>query len=303
MLRAIAGFEPLIEGEIHIDGVSMSTPDDTTAPELRRVGMVFQENALFPHLTVEGNVAFGLMALPPAGRRERVDAMLDVVGLQGLAKRYPHELSGGQQQRVALARALAPSPSIMLLDEPFPSLDEDLRERLSREVRQILREQAVTGLLVTHDHDEAFALADNIGVMREGRLLQWDTAYNLYHEPGDRFVASFIGQGVFFRGVLVSPDTVDTELGLIKGDRAYGLGEGKAVDVLLRPDDIVPDPDSTIRATVRSRAFKGANILYSFSLPSGSALLSLFPSHLNLEQGEVVGIRVAADHLVIVPAG
>jgi iron(III) transport system ATP-binding protein len=264
---------------------------------------VFQDNALFPHLTVGGNVAFGLRSLPASDRHQRVELMLDVVGLQGLAQRYPHELSGGQQQRVALARALAPSPSVMLLDEPFSSLDEDLRERLAREVRQILREQEVTALLVTHDHDEAFALADNIGVMRDGRLLQWDTAYNLYHEPGERFVASFIGQGVFFRGVLVSPDTVDTELGLIKGDRAYGLGEGRAVDVLLRPDDIVPDPASVICATVRSRAFKGANILYSLSLASGSDLLSLVPSHLNLEPGEVVGIRVAAEHLVVFPAG
>jgi iron(III) transport system ATP-binding protein len=301
-LRAIAGFEPVTRGRIVIDGRTVSEPGRTVAPERRRVGMVFQDNALFPHLSVDGNVGFGLRGLSRTQRRARVDEMLDVVGLQGLGRRYPHELSGGQQQRVALARALAPRPAVVLLDEPFSSLDADLRERLTREVRQILREQAITAFLVTHDQNEAFTLADTLGVMREGRLLQWDTAYNLYHEPRERFVANFIGQGVFLRGTLVSPETVDTELGLLRGDRAYGLGSGRAVDVLLRPDDIVPDPESAIRAVVRGRAFKGANILYSLSLPSGSAVLSLFPSHHNHEPGDQVGIRVAADHLVVFPA-
>jgi len=302
-LRAIAGFEPLSAGRILIDGEVASTPSRTVAPERRRVGMVFQEHALFPHLSVEGNIGFGLRHLGGHERRARVDEMLDVVGLQGLGPRYVHQLSGGQQQRVALARALAPRPSVVLLDEPFSSLDADLRERLAREVRQILRERGITALLVTHDQNEAFTLADHVGVMREGRLLQWDTAYNLYHEPTDRFVANFIGQGVFLRGTLASPETVDTELGLLRGDRAYGLGQGRPVDVLLRPDDIVPDADSRIRATVRGRSFKGANILYSLTLPSGSSVLSLFPSHHNHDTGEVVGIRVAADHLVVFPAG
>ncbi len=302
-LRAIAGFEPVMRGAIHIDGKLVSTPGRTLAPERRRVGMVFQDNALFPHLNVEGNVGFGLRGLAGRDRRARIDEMLDVMGLQGLGGRYVHELSGGQQQRVALARALAPHPAVMLLDEPFSSLDADLRERLAREVRQILRERRITALLVTHDQNEAFALADHVGVMRDGHLLQWDTPYNLYHEPRERFVANFVGQGVFLRGRLATPETVDTELGMLRGDRAYGLGAGRPVDVLLRPDDIVPDPDSRIRATVRGRSFKGANILYSLTLPSGSAVLSLFPSHHNHETGEVVGIRVEADHLVVFPAG
>jgi iron(III) transport system ATP-binding protein len=289
--------------QIAIDGRRVSAPGHTVAPERRRVGMVFQDNALFPHLSVEGNIGFGLRGRPAAERRRDVDEMMDVVGLKGLEGRYVHELSGGQQQRVALARALAPKPAVVLLDEPFSSLDADLRERLAREVRQILREREITALLVTHDQNEAFTLADQVGVMREGRLLQWDTAYNLYHEPRDRFVANFIGQGVFLRGKLVSPETVDTELGLLRGDRAYGWGRGREVDVLLRPDDIVPDPQSDIRATVRGRSFKGANILYALALPSGSAVLSLFPSHHYHDTGESVGIRVEADHLVVFPAG
>lgn len=300
-LRAIAGFEPVDSGSIEIDGRLVSAADTTLAPERRRIGMVFQDNALFPHLTVEGNIDFGIRVLPNAERRARINEMLDMIGLQGLGGRYVHELSGGQQQRVALARALAPRPALMLLDEPFSSLDADLRERLAREVRQILRDQQITGLLVTHDQNEAFTLADSVGVMREGKLLQWDSPYNLYHEPNDRFVASFVGQGVFMRGTAVTADTVQTELGRLRGDRAYPWQQGQVVDVLLRPDDIVHDPESDIRATVRSRAFKGANILYSLSLRSGTALLSLLPSHHYHGVGEEVGIRVAADHLVVFP--
>ncbi len=298
-LRAIAGFEPISAGTIRVAERTVSQPGRILAPERRRVGMVFQDNALFPHLSVEGNIGFGLRHLSFDARRRRVEEMLDVIGLRGLAGRFIHELSGGQQQRVALARALAPEPDLVLLDEPFSSLDADLRERLGREVHEILRERDVATLLVTHDQNEAFSLADHIGVMREGRLLQWDSAYNLYHEPRDRFVANFVGQGVFLRGTLLTPETVDTELGVLRGDRAYGLGAGNPVDVLLRPDDIVPDPASEIRATVGGRAFKGANILYTLALPSGSTVLSLIPSHHNFHAGEQVGIRVAADHLVV----
>ena len=302
LLRAIAGFEPVANGRIEINGVCMSSVGSTLAPEQRRVGMAFQDNALFPHLNVEGNIDFGIRALLGVERRARINEMLDMMGLQGLGGRYVHELSGGQQQRVALARALAPRPALMLLDEPFSSLDADLRVRLAREVRQILRELQITGLLVTHDQNEAFALADYVGVMRDGELLQWDSAYNLYHEPGDRFVANFVGQGVFLRGTLVDADAVQTELGQLHGNRAYQLRAGQAVDVLLRPDDIVRDPSSEIRATVRGRAFKGADILYSLVLASGTTILSLFPSHHYHGIGEQVGIRVAADHLIIFPA-
>jgi len=265
--------------------------------------MVFQENALFPHLTVEGNIAFGVKGKRESRWRETVNEMLDIVGLRGLGDRYVHELSGGQQQRVALARALAPAPEVILLDEPFSSLDVDLRVWLGTEVKDILTQRGVTTVLVTHDQSEAFALSDQIGVMRDGRLLQWDTAYNLYHEPADRFIAHFVGQGVFLRGTLISPDAIDTELGVIRGDRAYGWPLGSPVDVLLRPDDILPDPKGNLSATVVSRAFKGAQILYGLKLSTGSSLLSLFPSHHNYDTGETVAIRLAVDHLVAFPVG
>ena len=179
--------------------------------------MVFQDYALFPHLTVERNIAFGLHAFSARERDARVAELLDQVELRPLATRYPHELSGGQQQRVALARALAPRPELLLLDEPFSNLDVEMRERLSLEVRDILKQQKTTAILVTHDQHEAFNIADEIGIMSQGRIEQWDTPYRLYHEPRTRFVADFIGQGVFLPGTVVDDHTIRVELGTLQG--------------------------------------------------------------------------------------
>ncbi len=298
VLRSIAGFQTLDDGEILINNRTVSLPGYTLPPEKRRLGMVFQDYALFPHLTIADNVAFGLRHLPGKKASATVEAMLEIVGLSDMGGRYPHELSGGQQQRVALARALAPQPDLILMDEPFSNLDIELRERLSSEVRHILKKQGITAVLVTHDQQEAFALGDYVGVMRDGKLLQWDTPYNLYHEPNCKFVADFIGQGVFLNGNLTAPDTVETEVGSYSGNRAYDWPIGTAIEVLLRPDDVIPDPQNELKAKIVQRAFKGAEILYTLELPSGSRILSLFPSHSNHSIGETVGIRIEADHLV-----
>jgi len=300
-LRAIAGFEPVHEGEIHLGGELISRAGFTLAPEKRRIGMVFQDYALFPHLTVAQNIAFGIGKHP---RQDSVVAeMLQLVKLDGLGKRYPHELSGGQQQRVALARALAPEPQLLLLDEPFSNLDVELRRRLSHEVRDILKSRGTSAILVTHDQEEAFAVSDHVGVFNQGRLEQWDTPYNLYHEPATPFVASFIGQGYFVRGQLSSPDTVSTELGELRGNRAYAWLPGSSVDVLLRPDDIVHAPDSALKARIVGKSFQGASTLYRLQLGTGSQLEAVFPSHIDYVRGDDVGIRVAADHLVLFAAG
>lgn len=301
VLRAIAGFHPLAAGTILISTREVSSPGFTLAPEKRRLGMVFQDYALFPHLDVADNVGFGLRHSDNNEKRNATANLLQRVGLGGMDKRYPHELSGGQQQRVALARALAPKPDLILMDEPFSNLDIELRERLSAEVRDVLKQQGTTAVLVTHDQNEAFALADKVGVMHEGRILQWDTPYNLYHEPACRFVADFIGQGVFLSGTLVAPDTVKTEIGICKGNRAYPWGADAPIEVLFRPDDIVPDPESPLKAKVIQKAFKGAEILYTLLLPTGGRVLSLFPSHTNAPMGTKVGIRVQPDHLVVFP--
>ena len=294
-------FHTLRDGEIYIENTLVSAANFVLPPEQRQIGMVFQDHALFPHLTVLDNVSAGLRKLPRKNRRWRANEILEHVGLTGFEKRYPHELSGGQSQRVALARALAPKPNLLLMDEPFSNLDLTLRERLGEEVRDIIKESSTTCVLVTHDQHDAFALGDHVGVLSDGELVQWDTPYNLYHEPNSRFVAGFIGDGVLLAGRLRSADTVSLELGDVQGDRCYDFGGELDADVLIRPDDIVQDPDSEYRGRVVRKAFKGAGILYTLELPSRNRILALFPSHLNFEIREEVGIRLAADHLVLFP--
>ncbi|KAB2313918.1 ABC transporter ATP-binding protein [Betaproteobacteria bacterium SCN2] len=306
VLRCIAGFEPVAAGHIEIGGETVSSPARRTPPERRQIGMVFQDYALFPHLTVAGNIAFGLGALGKEARQTRVDELLALTGLLENANKYPHQLSGGQQQRVALARALAPRPRLLLMDEPFSNLDVELRERLTQEVRDILRREGMTALIVTHDQNEAFALADVVGVMHEGIIQQWDTPYNLYHQPANRFVADFVGQGVFLPGMVLNNEMVEIELGVLHGMiptdcDATGCGQcvhDCYVDVLLRPDDIVHDDESLLIAEVENKAFRGADFLYTLKLPSGARALSLVPSHHDHAIGEMIGIKLAVDHVV-----
>ncbi len=190
---------------------------------------------------------------------------------------------------------------MLLLDEPFSNLDVELRRRLSHEVRDILKQRGTSAILVTHDQEEAFAVSDQVGVFKEGRLEQWDTPYNLYHEPQTPFVASFIGQGYFIRGQMTSVEAVSTELGELRGNRAYRMAQGSSVDVLLRPDDIVHAPESPLRAVIVAKSFLGASTLYRLQLPTGSQLEAIFTSHVDRQPGEEVGIAVKADHLVVFP--
>ena len=296
VLRCIAGFESVQEGEIRLAGRLVSGNGVMVPPEKRRVGMVFQDYALFPHLAVAANIAFGLHAAPAAQRAARVRELAELVGLSAELDKYPHEISGGQQQRVALARALAPRPELLLLDEPFSNLDVELRERLSLEVRDIINASGATAVLVTHDQQEAFAMADEIGVLHDGRIQQWDSAYNLYHRPANRFVADFVGQGVFLPARALNAGQVEIELGILKGGPLPRNGEG--LEVLLRPDDVVHDDAAPIRAEVVHKAFRGAEILYTLRLGSGRKVLALVPSHHNHALGEKIGIRLDVDHVV-----
>lgn len=317
LLRAVAGLQPLQGGSIRMAGQVLSQagvaglPALHVPPEQRHIGMVFQDYALFPHLSVADNIAFGLAHLPRAERKSRTQEALDLVGLAHAASRAPHQLSGGQQQRVALARALAPQPRLLLLDEPFSSLDVDLRERLAQELRGILKAAQTTALFVTHDQLEAFALGDLIGVMHQGRLEQWDDAYTLYHRPASRFVAGFIGHGVFAPGQIVSTQqgtntrtVVKTALGdLVDADEcllptAY---EGGWCDVLLRADDIVHDDAAPVQACIERKAFRGSEFLYTLRLPTGERVQAHVPSHHDHQVGEWIGIRAQVDHVVTFP--
>lgn len=309
LLRAVAGLEPVTSGEIRLTKSVVSSAHLSVPPEQRRIGMVFQDYALFPHLSVGRNVAFGIHQLPRAEQAARVAEVLQLVGLEGSEHRYPHELSGGQQQRVALARALAPRPQLMLLDEPFSNLDVDLRERLAHEVRGILKAAGATALFVTHDQFEAFAIGDVIGVMNEGHLHQWDDAYTLYHRPATRFVADFIGHGVFAPATLVQQGNnvvAQTPLGDLTDleecplPSSYPAGE---CDVLLRADDIVHDDHAPVQAQIVRKSFRGSEFLYTLRLASGHTVLAHVPSHHDHALGEWIGIRAQVDHVVTFPRG
>jgi iron(III) transport system ATP-binding protein len=303
VLRTIAGFERPDAGEVLAGGELLSGRGTWVAPERRRIGMVFQDFALFPHLDALANVSFGLHAAERTSRRQRALEMLELVGLAAEAGRFPHELSGGQQQRVALARALAPRPRLVLLDEPFSNLDADVRTELARQVRAALVAEGATALLVTHDQREAFAIADEIGVLRAGRLEQWDAPWSLYHSPATRFVADFVGEGTFIQGTVLGPGRVSTELGVIEGELSTDQPPGTHVDLLLRPDDVIHDDASELRAEVVERAFRGAQFRYTLRLPSGATALSFVPSHHDHAIGERIGIRLDAQHLVGFPRG
>jgi len=299
VLRTIAGFETPLSGEIEINGELVSSGNFLLPPAKRSIGMVFQDYALFPHLNVFDNVAFGLRQKKRKQVAKKVMEMLELVKLQMLAKSFPHELSGGQQQRVALARALAMQPRLLLMDEPFSNLDVSLREELSVEVRKILEQAGTTTLFVTHNQQEAFALADTIGVMRQGIICQWDTPYTLYHEPTDPFVSDFIGEGKRISGHIAVDGIVETGLGPFPLPETLDFVRGQEVSMLIRPEDILHDEGSMLRAKVLQRTFRGAGIMYELELAQGDIVQALVPSSCDHAQGEMLGIRPDVGHVVL----
>lgn len=285
-LRLIAGFERPDRGTVEIDGAGVVGPSVFVPPERRRVGMVFQEGALFPHMDVAANIAYGL---PSAGDRDRrVIDMLEMVGLAGYGRRMPHELSGGQQQRVALARALAPGPAVVLLDEPFSNLDAALRARVRGEVRTILRRAGATAVFVTHDQDEALSLADEVVVMWHGRVVQRATPQELYRKPATRDVASFLGEANFLIGH-AEGSSVATELGVLMADSAEVSGP---VDVLVRPEAIRLFLDGASEGRVTDAEFYGHDRMFWVDFPSGSHIRARITGSSSIRLGDHVRIQI-----------
>lgn len=300
LLRCIAGFESIDNGTISINGNVVSSASYTQKVEQRNVGMVFQDFALFPHLTVFENIAFALKGQTHKHIKERVNNLLNLVELSHRAKHYPHELSGGQQQRVALARALAPKPNIILLDEPFSSIDDELHAHLALRVRDILKAESVTALLVTHSQEDAFSMADYVGLLHKQELLQWGTPYDVYHKPNSIPVATMLGEGRLIHGTVSSEHTVSTALGELSTRNtltaSHALGE--SVRVFIRPEDIIHDDDSPHKLPVKTKEFRGTTFIYTLNLGEDE-LLCLAPSHHDHSTDASLGIRLEIDHLLV----
>ncbi len=302
LLRLIAGFEEPTAGDIYLIKRLVSRPGLVVPPEKRHIGMVFQDYALFPHMTVGQNIQFGLFRWPAAWRRTRLTEMLQLVGLEGMAKRYPHELSGGQQQRVALARALAPNPQLLLLDEPFSNLDVNLRQQLREEVQAILSQADITTVLVTHDQEEALSLGHMLAVIDHGRIVQYATPDEVVQQPRTRFVAQFLALGHFLAGD-IQDNCIATEMGAVPIPSATHLTAGSQhVELLVRPEWVqLCGNGHGIPAQVVRTSFRGARKLYTVRLPSGTQLCGLFSQDVALHAGDQIRVHLQAAELVAFP--
>ncbi|WP_333785358.1 ABC transporter ATP-binding protein [Thermocrinis sp.] len=297
ILRLIAGLERPDEGTIRIEGKVVASKESWVPPEKRGVGLVFQNYALFPHMTVFENVAYGISYLPKQEVKRRVRELLEMVGLAHKEKHYPHQLSGGEQQRVALARALAVAPKVMLLDEPFSNLDADLRRDLRKQTKKILKELGTTTILVTHDQEEALSLSDRIGVINGGVLEQVGIPFEVYHRPATRFVADFLGMADFYKG-RVEGGILISEIGNFSLDGQWKC-KSEEVEIMIRPDDVDFEPDPQGEAVIVEVEFLGADIIYSISLPEGKLIHSVKTSRELYPVGTKVRVKIDPNHLVI----
>ncbi|WKD50612.1 ABC transporter ATP-binding protein [Microbulbifer spongiae] len=293
LLQAIAGFQPLASGSITLEGKTISSAGAMTPPEKRNIGMVFQDYALFPHLNLADNVAFGIQSLGGQERRARVAELLQLVQLQEYAKQFPHQLSGGQQQRVALARALAPRPRLLLMDEPFSNLDSALRRSLAAEVRQILRAQGTPAMIVTHDRSEAFIAGDTLGVLSGGQLQQWDTPQQLYRHPANIAVARIVSDGTLFEGRVIHTGLAETPLGKLELPH-QGFTAGEQIRVFVRSEDILPgDHPHAVLAHIIEKTFLGDRAVYKFRLPGGNSFSTSLKAAHHFPADSTVPLRLS----------
>ncbi|MBY5993035.1 ABC transporter ATP-binding protein [Ferrimonas balearica] len=297
LLRAIAGLMAVQGGEIALDGRVISAAGNLTPAEHRGIGVIFQDYALFPHLTVAQNVAFGLRQWPKAEAAERVEEMIRLVKLDGLGERYIHELSGGQQQRVAIARALAYKPKLLLLDEPFSNIDSQVRGELMAEIRAILRSQGVSAIFVTHSKEEAFAFADRLAILHQGKVAQNGPAEELYYRPASRFVADFLGGGNYLDATVASEHEVHTPLGAIQSVSPLRFPPAHQGELLLRPQQLALEPDAEGSGVVTARRFKGTYCDYQVSV--GPVELAVRSGHIGLELGQRVAVAALPHALVM----
>ncbi len=298
LLRCISGFEEIQKGKILFQDELLSSPEFRKPPADRNIGFVFQNYALFPHLTAFENVCFGLHQLPKKLSEQKANEYIELVGLDLFVNKYPHQLSGGQQQRLALARALAPEPKLLLLDEPFSNLDKELSHRLSLELRQILKKCGVSAILVTHNQEEAFDIADRIGILHNHQMLQCSDTYDIYHQPLNEYIANFIGRGFFIDVKAISETEIEFSGQILKAKKQERFKKHKEYKLLLRPEDIVHDDESPLKAKVIDRLFRGAYYLYEIEYQQQYKLLTFIMSHQCHNIGEEIGFRFEVEHLI-----
>ncbi len=298
LLRVIAGFDQINSGRIILNEKIVDDASTFIKPNDRNVGIIFQDLALFPHLNCEENILFGISNLEISERKSRLKKLSTLLDINNILEKFPHEISGGQQQRIAIARALAPKPELLLFDEPFSALDEELKDLLIADVKILLKTEKITSVFVTHNIKEAFQLSDKIAYLSDRRIIQNETPYNIYHKPLSKEIAHFCGNGCFIRGTVVDSNHVATPLGKIFGD-TIPYKTNDHVDVMIRPDDVIHDDNSTESARVVDKKFFGPDFLYKLELKDGQSILCLTPSHHNHSINEVIGIRVEIDHLVL----
>ena len=289
LLRLLAGFETLDNGTVSLEGRLVAGPEAWAPPEARRLGIVFQDYALFPHMTVLQNVLFGLNGWPRSERATRARQMLETVRMDHLAERYPYQLSGGEQQRVALARSLAPRPLALLLDEPFSNLDPQLRREMRTEVKDILRSSEVTAMHITHNQQEALLMGERVAVMNAGRVEQVGTPEEIYLRPRTRFVAQFLGAQDFIPA-RATEDGLVTEIGVLHPETPLPLGT--EVEVIAHPNDIALRHSNTGQGRVLTRGFRGMHYFYSLSLPSGLVVHSMQHHTAYYKEGDCVDVAL-----------
>ena len=298
LIRSIAGYQNISSGSIKIDNSVVDNSNEFISVDKRNIGVIFQDLALFPHLTVRENICFGLFKDTEINQNSRALELENMLNIGLIKNRYPHQISGGQQQRVAIARAMAPKPTILLLDEPFSALDQELKDNLMIDIKKILKKEQTTAILITHDPKEAFTMSDKIAFLSDGKIAQYDTPYNLYHKPSSKEIANFFGITSFMKAKVKDANHVDTILGSIFGN-TQDFKANEEVYVLIRPDDIIHDDDSTESAKVIDKVFYGSDFLYHLELKDRQRIYCYTPSHHNHSLNESIGIKPVIDHLML----
>ncbi len=299
LIRSIAGFHNITSGVIKIDNQVIDDSNKHIDVAKRNVGVIFQDLALFPHLSVRENIYFGLNALDldNVQKRKRAEKLENLLSIENIVNKYPNQISGGQQQRVAIARAIAPKPNLLLLDEPFSALDYELKDNLMSDIKKLIKSENITAMLITHSAEEAFKMSDKIAFISDSTITQYSDPYDIYHRPSSREIANFFGLLSYIKAKIVDSSHVECKLGKFVSN----IGQNKVgdeVDLLIRPDDIIHDDDSLFSAKVIEKKFQGADFLYELELKDKQKIFCYAPSHHNHEINEVIGITLDLDHLI-----